>query len=152
MIFIAHRGNTCGPDWANENKPEYIDKALEDGFHAEVDVWAGHMGLYLGHDSPMYKTDVSWLEDRSDYLFVHCKNTAALDLLLRHNLNVFWHEEDEHTITSWGLVWTYPMKETTDGGIQCEPSLEHAQEIQSHAGGVCSDYVHILRRDYERRE
>ena len=38
MYFISHRGNISGIDKNNENKPEYIEKALSLGFDVEVDV------------------------------------------------------------------------------------------------------------------
>jgi hypothetical protein len=41
----------------------------------------------------------------------HCKNFAALDKLQGSNLNYFWHQEDDHTLTSKGFIWTYPGKE-----------------------------------------
>ena len=39
MIFIAHRGNTKGPNKELENTPGYIDEALDNGFDVEVDIW-----------------------------------------------------------------------------------------------------------------
>ena len=32
MIFISHRGNLNGADADNENHPEYIKNALDEGF------------------------------------------------------------------------------------------------------------------------
>ena len=39
MILIAHRGNINGPRVEFENNPEYVLRAIEMGFDAEVDVW-----------------------------------------------------------------------------------------------------------------
>jgi hypothetical protein len=41
MILIAHRGNLDGPNPSMENHPDYIDAAINAGFHVEVDLW-GH--------------------------------------------------------------------------------------------------------------
>ena len=36
MIYISHRGNLTGPNKKWENNPEYIRKALDDGFNVEI--------------------------------------------------------------------------------------------------------------------
>jgi len=36
--LIAHRGNRYGTEIENENKPEYIDQAIQDGFYVEIDI------------------------------------------------------------------------------------------------------------------
>ena len=59
MILISHRGNINGKFESFENEPTYIDKAINEGFDVEVDVWYikteqfGWM-LFLGHDKPDY--------------------------------------------------------------------------------------------------
>jgi glycerophosphoryl diester phosphodiesterase len=42
MKLIAHRGNTEGPNPLEENKPEYIEEAIENGFDVEIDIWFVH--------------------------------------------------------------------------------------------------------------
>lgn len=39
MKFISYRGNLKGIDVTNENKPEYVMKAIEKGYYVMVDVW-----------------------------------------------------------------------------------------------------------------
>ena len=39
MFFISHRGNLKGPNKDEENKIEYIDKALKKNFDVEIDLW-----------------------------------------------------------------------------------------------------------------
>tara|TARA_R100001082_G_C4284430_1_gene125367 strand:+ start:87 stop:473 length:387 start_codon:yes stop_codon:yes gene_type:complete len=107
MIRIAHRGNTLGSNPTEENHPGYITRAVNQGFHAEVDVWLFGEEWFLGHDDPQYPTDESFLEN--DKLICHAKNEEALHRMLKNkNIHCFWHEADFCTITSKGWVWKYP--------------------------------------------
>ena len=111
MKFIAHRGNLKGRDPDNENRPEYIDEAISQGFDVEIDVWFSGGYYLLGHDIPQYMVDLQWLLDRAEYLWCHAKNLDALhDLIQYPKLNVFWHQEDDYTMTTHNFIWTYPGK------------------------------------------
>ena len=66
MKIIAHRGNTDGPNPLEENKPKYIDAAIEKGFDVEVDLRMSSEGLFLGHDKPDYPVTIGWLYERKD--------------------------------------------------------------------------------------
>ena len=70
MLLIAHRGNTNGRFESWENEPTYIDKAINEGFDVEIDVWFVGGILYLGHDKPDYGVDTRWLIERSDKLWI----------------------------------------------------------------------------------
>ena len=106
MKLIAHRGNTKGKNKKEENKPSYIEEAIKLGFDAEVDVWLMD-GIYFGHDKPQYESDMDFLLQHHENLWIHCKNLAALNSLSDFgNLNVFWHENDKFTLTSQGFIWT----------------------------------------------
>lgn len=146
MKYISHRGNLSGPNPTLENTPPYIEAAIQQGFFVEVDVWfvGGH--FFLGHDGPDTGLSLSWLLDRGEHLFIHCKNLNALSTLVSLKaLNVFWHERDKYTLTSQGQIWCYPYTVVPEGGIQCEPLLTHHEEIQQEAHGVCSDFIAKLR-------
>ena len=108
MIYISHRGNISGPKPELENNPSYVEDAIALGFDVEVDLWAVNGGIYLGHDGPQYLVNIPWLTDRAHQLWVHCKNTQALDLAIRHGLHCFFHNVDDYTMTSKGYVWAYP--------------------------------------------
>lgn len=103
-IFIAHRGNLYGPNKIEENKPETIINAIESGFDCEIDVWFIDK-LYLGHDYPMYKINIEFLEKYKDKLWIHCKNLDALIYLKNLNFNCFFHDRDFYTITTKGHIW-----------------------------------------------
>ena len=74
MILISHRGNLLGPVPEEENTPNYIDKAISEGFDVEIDVWFKDKTWYLGHDYPTYKIEINWLLEREPKLWIHCKN------------------------------------------------------------------------------
>ena len=46
MIYIAHRGNLAGPNSDDENKPEYLLKAINAGFYVETDLWLINSELF----------------------------------------------------------------------------------------------------------
>jgi hypothetical protein len=135
--LIAHRGNTEGRNKSLENHPNYIRNTLKRGFDAEVDVWITDH-IYLGHDEPQYKSSVNFLTKNSDKLWIHCKNLKALEVLNGiGNLNVFWHQEDDYTLTSKGFVWTFPGRDV------CDRSVLVVKDATKYNGakcfGLCSD-------------
>jgi hypothetical protein len=147
MFLISHRGNLTGPKSCEENSPEAIDKAIDIGYHVEVDLRYIDGKFMLGHDEGQYEVDMEWLKDRKDYLWIHCKNPEALDKLCYSNLVYFWHQTDNYTITSHGFVWAYPGKQPAGACIMVLPELEWSLE-ECHklkTIGVCSDYVETLR-------
>jgi hypothetical protein len=146
MKYIAHRGNTNGKFESWENEPTYIDKAIKEGFDAEVDVWyikTEQFGwqLFLGHDKPDYGIDLRWFRDRLTKLWVHCKNVEALVYFQEcgYPVNYFWHEEDTVTLTSLNYIWAYPGKQPIKSSIAVMPEIN--DESIEGCLGVCSDYV-----------
>jgi hypothetical protein len=142
MKYIAHRGNLNGPNPADENKPEYILKAIQLGFECEIDVRYIHGGWFLGHDTPDYKIDLDFLLDNSENFWIHCKNIEALNELIQYSqLNIFWHQNDDYTLTSKHFIWCYPGKTILPGNsITVMPEWNHFY-VSGQCYGVCSDYV-----------
>ena len=142
MIYIAHRGNTNGKFESYENEPNYIDMAIKKGFDVEIDIWFIDNIIYLGHDKPQYGVDFRWLRDRIKKLWIHCKNLEALVLLKNcgYDVNYFWHQEDDFTITSMGYFWTYPGKELSGNSVAVMPETKEFKDIDK-AYAICSDYV-----------
>lgn len=158
-IVISHRGNLSGAVKESENTPHSIDLALAKGLHVEIDVRSVEKNLYLGHDSPDLRIDLNFLTDRADWLWVHCKNSEALNLLMDSGLNFFFHDRDSHTITSKGFVWSRPEfyafckreilvlpERLIDSGIKA------AALSYSDLYGVCTDfpleYMKTLNSNY----
>jgi len=144
MILISHRGNLNGKNLNRENSPDYIDEAIAKGYDVEIDVWVVDGLLYLGHDEPSYRILKHWLDKRSDKLWIHCKNFEAIRwFTLVDGFNYFWHQEDDFTLTSTGLIWTYTGKETTTKSIVVLP--ENSDKEIGECFGICSDYIKKYR-------
>lgn len=137
MLKIAHRGNTNGASH-KENQPGYLKDAIAKGFDVEFDLWKLKDLLWLGHDGPQYFIDDAFLLETGANSWIHCKNLDALHYLATTfpQLNYFWHQEDDYTLTSQGYIWTYPGKEVSNHSVIVD--LEGKTEYNCYA--ICSDY------------
>ena len=142
MKLIAHRGNMNGPNPEKENNPDYIVEALNNGFEVEIDVWYKHGDVWLGHDDPTYPVDVQFIQ--LPMFWCHAKNLDALHYMIDANINCFWHQEDERTLTSKGFIWTYPGKEITEKSVICLQN--ETDQIPKGCYGICSDWVGKYKR------
>ena len=146
MILIAHRGNINGKVEKLENSPSYIDSAIEQGYDVEIDVWYHQHEFWLGHDEPSYEVSLKWLTDRKDSLWIHCKDLISIDMLrelqIRNNvdLNYFFHDEDDCTLTSKGDLWVYPGKQPIKNSIAAVIPEWHQDDV-SLCKGICSDNI-----------
>jgi hypothetical protein len=145
MILISHRGNIEGKFVAYENSPQYIDLAISKGFEVEVDIHIIDGKLFLGHDTQQYSITKYWLTQRSDKLWIHCKNIEAIEWIsLKNVFNYFWHQEDTLTLTSKGYIWAYPGNQPIKNSIAVMPELFN-DEI-SQCLGICSDYIQHYKK------
>jgi hypothetical protein len=142
MILISHRGNIDGRMESWENEPTYIDMAISKGYDVEIDIWYKGGLLWLGHDKPDYGIDFRWIRDRFSKLWIHCKNIEALNYFkdCGYDINYFWHQNDDVTITSIGYFWTFPGKQLTKNSIACMPEISEFENIEI-AFGICSDNI-----------
>lgn len=148
MIYISHRGNLLGPNHERENSPSYLIEAVEKGFQVEVDVRVIDNRIFLGHDFPQYEVDIDFL--KNPYFYLHAKNLGALQLLTENYMRCFWHQTDNYTLTSEGLIWSFPNQPLSKNSIAVMP--EQCPEVNwSEAAGVCSDYVAELKRNYTKK-
>tara|TARA_B110000483_G_C18127425_1_gene516219 strand:- start:300 stop:731 length:432 start_codon:yes stop_codon:yes gene_type:complete len=143
MIYISHRGNLEGKQENNENNPDYIMQAIKQGFDVETDVWFDKTNFYLGHDEPTYKINSDFLLNKN--LWCHAKNFDALDELSKINAHYFWHQEDDYTLTSKGIVWVYPGKLLSKNSICVMPELSNYQSLECL--GICSDLIKNYKND-----
>lgn len=136
MYRIAHRGNLEGKTkW--ENKPEYIEEALKEGFDVEIDVWYIDGKIMLGHDKPEYLVYFDFFGKTG--LWCHAKNYKALEFMLYNNIHCFWHENDIFTLTSKGFIWQYPSEIVYENSIFLMP--ENFEIEIKNIRGVCSDFI-----------
>ena len=138
--LISHRGNLSGKT-INENHPSYILSAFDACDMVEIDCWIVHSRLYLGHDGPMYSCGFDFIHDNVSKLFVHAKNIVMLEYILDHkNIHGFWHENDQHTITSHGYIVAFPNNPLTKRSICMSPiGYPEVEVIGCYA--VCCDNI-----------
>jgi hypothetical protein len=144
MKLISHRGNTNGAYESYENEPNYIDKAIKEGYDVEIDMWWVDGRIYLGHDKPQYGVSDEWLGERVDKLWVHCKNIELLYWIRNTALHYFWHENDTVTLTSKNYIWVYPGKQPIIGSIAVMPEINN--DDVSYCIGICSDYIKNFKK------
>lgn len=137
MKIISHRGNLNGPSFL-ENHPSHIQECLSKGIECEIDVWKEKDQFYLGHDTPKYFIEESFLKENG--LWIHCKNLNALNYLIKKNVNCFWHQNDDFTLTSNGFIWTYPNKDVRKNSIIVDNDLNW-REKNYNCYAVCTDYL-----------
>jgi hypothetical protein len=147
MKIIAHRGNLVGPNPKMENHPDYLNDAILRGFEIEVDLWRDGGKWALGHDKPGYEVSGAYLNSLSNMnvCWIHIKNIEALSFLVERDSelkdpqwNYFWHESDDHTLTSKGEIWSAKGKYIKNG---ITVFLGEPLEEPLNAMGVCTDYA-----------
>lgn len=146
MRLISHRGNINGKQPHLENEPKYVNDALKKGYDVEIDLWFVDGFFWLGHDKPQYEIALNWLTRRSNHLWVHCKDIKTIEEL-KHleetlgykELNYFYHQTDDVTITSKGYIWAFPGKQPLKYSIAVQP--ERYDDDVSKCYGVCSDFI-----------
>jgi hypothetical protein len=138
MKIIAHRGNINGKS-DFENNPDMILYAIDRGFDVEIDLRVWNNKLFLGHDEPQYEINYEFLNKNKNFLWIHCKNFDAIEFVNDTNLNYFWHQKDNYTITSKGYVWVYPKIKLPNNSICVMPELGYSGTI-NNCVGVCTDY------------
>ena len=143
MYLISHRGNINGIQKEQENKPEYINRALEKGFDVEIDVRFSNGKFFLGHDYDQYEIDHKFLSNKK--IWCHAKTSEALYALYEINAHYFWHQDDDYTITSKGYIWTYPGKKLFSKSICVLPEITNYKEI--NCLGICSDFIERYKND-----
>ena len=146
MKLISHRGNISGVYTDLENTEGYIQKAIDLGYEVEIDDWYKDFKLYLGHDGPEIKVELGWLLDRSEKLWIHCKNFESLSFLSDFDLTLFFHEKEDYTIISNGKIWAHNLLNIDN---KCVIPLLTKEDITkwepTEVYGVCSDYIELLK-------
>jgi hypothetical protein len=141
MIYIAHRGNINGPNPQEENNPLYIENTILNGYDVEIDLWYINNEYFLGHDRPDYKISYKWICKNKKNIWCHCKNIWALHKILKNKeINAFFHNEDDCTLTSFGYIWTYPRNILlTNKSIAVMPERVNDWNL-TNVYGICTDF------------
>jgi hypothetical protein len=140
VFFISHRGNLNGPNKKEENKIEYINKALKKNFDVEIDLWFINNSFFLGHDKPLYKVEKRFLKNKK--FWIHAKNLECFYELSKSNLNYFWHETDKVIFTSKGFFWNFPGTILDKkNSIYVLPENNNKFDRSLNYVGICSDHI-----------
>ena len=148
--YISHRANLYKKELKRENKFKHIDEVISQGFDCEIDLWLIEGKLFLGHDSPDTEITYKNILELKNYLWIHCKNLEALTYLTKikeNNLNYFWHQKDDFTLTSMNYIWTYPGKKVSTNSVIVD--LNHSKIIEKTLYGICSDNIYEVKKMYE---
>ena len=144
MILISHRGNINGKN-SLENNPDYVINALYLGYDCEIDVRYENDRWFLGHDKKQYKTNKEFLLQKG--LWLHAKNILTLHALLKLDINCFFHDKDNCTLTSKGYVWTHPGFSLEEKSICVLPELYPKVYKKFNCAGICSDYIEKYKNE-----
>tara|TARA_B100001250_G_scaffold157864_1_gene135602 strand:+ start:2461 stop:2877 length:417 start_codon:yes stop_codon:yes gene_type:complete len=135
-----------GPNPQTENNPDQIVECIEKGYDVEIDVRLIDGQPWLGHDNPQYKVTWMWLVDKSDRLWIHCKDINTLHEFSTNNTspyNYFWHQGDDYTLTSKHFIWSYPNKKYTSNTVVVIPEIQVdlREMMRYNCYGICADYL-----------
>lgn len=153
MKIISHRGNINGIIENKENRPSYIDAALQLGYDVEIDVRFIDGEFWLGHDIPQYKVDLNWMSLRKKNLWLHCKDgNSAVELCkLNDGFNFFCHSSDPYVLISNNLLWVHDLNGEIGGN--CIIPLISEKDINEYNNNIpyaiCTDFVKLVEKRYE---
>lgn len=145
MKLISHRGNINGSIFEKENRPSYIDCAIQLGYDVEIDIRFIHNEFWLGHDYPQYKVELNWLYLRKSNIWIHCKDkeSASKFIEINNGFKIFCHTNDDYILTSTNHLWVHKLSNTID--YTTIIPLITLEEVKNYNGGIpygiCSDYV-----------
>jgi hypothetical protein len=143
MIKISHRGNLNGPDPENENTIGSISLALQRGFDVEIDTWVINKKIYFGHDKPTTPINESVVKQIGSRGWFHCKNLEAITFFSKfEDINYFYHDKDDYTLTNKNYIWTYPGKLVSEQSILVQLNMPNLSEYKVLPAGICSDYMY----------
>jgi len=147
MILISHRGNIDSVNLDKENTKSYIQKAIDLGYDVEIDIRYINGKFWLGHANPIYGIEFNWLLKRKENLWIHCKDFVALSKLIKTDLRIFYHLQEDYTIISDKHIWAHNLKNIND---ECIIPLIGKNDILKWKPvpvyGICSDYIGLLKR------
>jgi hypothetical protein len=149
MKIISHRGNINGPVVEKENRPSYIDSAIQLGYDVEVDLRIIDGDFWLGHDEPQYKIELTWMRLRKNNLWFHCKdvNSALLLAKLDEDFKYFCHSSEPYVCTSYKYLWIHDL--TANINDKCIIPLLSKEDINNYTNNepyaICTDFVKDIK-------
>ena len=150
MKIISHRGNINGPIPNKENRPSYIDCAIQLGLDVEVDIRYVYGEFWLGHDSGDYKVSDTWILQRKNNKWFHCKDLYSACALHKLDINIikFCHTYDSFVLVSNGTIWVHDLNLLLNE--HCVIPLMTISDINKYNGrgvyGICTDFPTELKK------
>lgn len=158
MKFISHRGNIFGIEKDKENTIYQAEKAIQEGYDIELDIWYWKDKWWLGHDYPHNEIDFGFVKDYGHELWLHCKDVNTFyelnSLTATVDINTFMNDKDIVALTSKRYFWTYNNGQLTNMSIAVMP--EHpcnnwSIEDISKCAGICTDYPYHWKELLSRK-
>jgi len=148
MKIISHRGNINGPIPKKENRPSYIDSAIQLGYEVEIDLRVINNEFWLGHDEPQYKIELLWMRLRKEKLWFHCKDMESALMLasLDDDFKYFCHSSEPYVCTSHKYLWIHDL--TSGINDKCIIPLLSKDDIMNYKNNkpyaICTDFVNTI--------
>lgn len=149
MKIISHRGNINGPVLDKENRPSYIDSAIQLGYDVEVDLRIVNGEFWLGHDEAQYKIELFWMLLRMDKIWYHCKDIDSALVLakLDQGFQYFCHSKEPYVCTSHKYLWIHDL--TGEINDRCIIPLLSKEDIEKYNNSepyaICTDFVNYIK-------
>lgn len=149
MKIISHRGNINGLVPEKENRPSYIDSAIQLGYDVEVDLRINNNEFWLGHDEAQYRVELSWMSLRKDKIWFHCKDIESALVLanLDQYYQFFCHSQDPYVCTNNGYFWVHDL--TGKINDKCIIPLLSKEDIEKYNNNrpyaICTDFVNDIK-------
>ena len=147
MILFAHRGNITGKRPELENTESYITDAIRSSYKVEIDVWYVNNKLYLGHDDPIHRTSIDFLQEHTSELLIHCRNLTTLEFFATHKYNsifrYFYHTVEKCVLSSYGdIIMHSHANRCVANSIYMLPEILNIEDrYLINCSGICSDVI-----------
>lgn len=136
-IYISNRGNLAGKDPDEENKPDYLERALEEGLCVKTDIWVIKDRTVTGTEHPSTGINLNVFD--KEKLLIQARNPTALLFLLKEGYHCFWRQSDNFIMTNRNFVLSYAGS-IFPKSIMMEPE-DNAILINNDYVGICSDFI-----------
>ena len=136
-IYISNRGNLGGKDTEEENKPDYLEKALDYGVCVKTDIWLIKDRTVTGTEHPSIGINLDLFD--KEKLIVQARNPSALLYLLKNGYHCFWRETDNLIMTNRNFVLSYAGS-IFPKSIMMLPE-ENTILTNDDYMGICSDFI-----------
>jgi hypothetical protein len=143
-----------GSNPSRENSPSYIDTAISAGYDVEVDINYFGGKFYLGHDTHDYEISESWMENRKNNLWFHCKNLDSAEELCRlSNFQFFCHSTDVFVLTSTNHIWVHDLSMNLNKS--CIIPLLSIDDLSNYdkdiVYAICTDYINFAEFNLKQK-